>query len=220
MNRRLLFATFALVAVAAPVSAAGITGQYLEARTCEVFTGPCFANADTGLTGKTGVMAWKIEDGALDGVVLDGLSIVAVVSASDTLGLRQTSAGKAVLIVDEKATTAQREALVRLARSQAGDLVKNVVALQTAPITLDACTCKEGGCAKLHAGKARLETRCIDTKHDKTCGNEWALYPPLARGVKARAAVAVEHSFSGKELNETWDDGERRAAYLGSFEIK
>jgi hypothetical protein len=220
MIRRLALTVLALIVVAAPVSAAGITGQYLEARTCEVFTGPCFANADTGLVGKHGVMAWKVEKGSLDDVQLDGLSVVAVVAASDTLGLRQTAEGKAVLIVDKNATAAQREALIRLAKKQGGALVKNVIAVESASINLETCECKEGGCARLDAGKAHVETRCIDGKHDKTCGNEWALYPPLAKGVKARAAVAVEHSFSGKELNETWNDGERRGAYLGSFEMR
>jgi hypothetical protein len=220
MIYRLALIVLALVLVTAPVSAAGITGQYLEARTCEVFTGPCFANADTGLVGKHGVMAWKVEKGSLDDVQLDGLSVVAVVAASDTLGLRQTAEGKAVLIVDRKATAAQRDALIRLAKKQGGDLVKNVIAVESATISLETCECKEGGCAKLNAGKAHIETRCINEKHDKTCGNEWALYPPLAKNVKARAAVAVEHSFSGKELNETWNDGERRGAYLGSFEVR
>ena len=220
MIRRLALTALALIGFVAPVSAAGITGQYLEARTCEVFTGPCFSNADTGLTGKNAVLAWKIDTGTSDDVVLDGLSVVAVITASDTLGLRQTSQGKAVLIVDSKATTAQRDALVRLAKQQGGDLLKNVVAVQLAPISFDACQCKEGGCAKLSAGKARIETRCIDATHDKACGNESAQYPPLAKGVKARAAVATEHSFSGKELDETWNDGERRGAYLGSFEIR
>jgi hypothetical protein len=221
MIRTLALTALALVVMAAPVSAAGITGQYLEARTCEVFTGPCFANADTGLVGKHAVLAWKVESGSLDGVTLDGLSVVAVVAASDTLGLRQTGASRSVVIVDSAANTAQREALVRLAKQQGGDLVKNVVAVQAAPISMEICNCKEGGCARLNAGKARIETRCIDGKHDKTCGNEWALYPPLAKGIKApRAAVALEHSFSGKELNETWNEGERRGAYLGAFEMK
>src|SRR5213594_3523336 len=99
MLRWLTLALVALVVIAAPVSAASITGQYVEARTCDVYTGPCFANADTGLTGKHAVMAWRVEKGTLDNVSLDGLSIVAVVQASDTLGLLQTGPAKAVLIV-------------------------------------------------------------------------------------------------------------------------
>ena len=51
MFRWLTLALVVVVLVAAPVSAASITGQYVEARTCDVYTGPCFANADTGLSG-------------------------------------------------------------------------------------------------------------------------------------------------------------------------
>jgi len=220
MIRRLALTALVLCALATPATAADITGTYLEARTCEVFTGPCFSNADTGLTGKHGVMAWKVEKGSLDGVTLDGLSIVVVVAASDTLGLKQNAESKALVIVDKNANEMQKQALVRLAQKQGGALVKNIIKVESAPISMEQCECKEGGCARLNAGKVRIETRCINDKHDKTCGNEWALYPPLAKGVKARAAVAIEHSFTGKELNETWNDGERRGAYLGTFEIK
>jgi len=219
--RWLVLSALALFVLVAPASAAGISGQYLEARTCEVFTGPCFSNADTSLVGRHGVMAWKIEKGRLGSVNLDGLSIVAVVAASDTLGQRQVGAGKALLIVDRHASAEQRDALVRLAKAQGGDLVKNVVAVETAPITFEFCECQEGGCARLNAGAVRIETRCINAKHDKTCGNEWALYPPLARDVKdARAAVTVEHSYTGTAFNETWKHGECRGAYLGSFSVK
>src|SRR5947209_3658327 len=144
MIHRLALAVLALVVLTAPAGAAGITGQYIEARTCEVFTGPCFANADTGLTGKHGVMAWKIEEGTLESVKLDGLSVVAVVAASDTLGLRQTGVSKAVVFVDSKATKEQRAALVALAKNQGGDLVRNVVAVHSAPISFDLCECKDG----------------------------------------------------------------------------
>jgi hypothetical protein len=35
--------------------------------------------------------------------------------------------------------------------------------------------------------------------------------------LSARAAVAAEHSFTGKGLNETWNDAGRRGAFVGSF---
>src|SRR3954452_20511127 len=147
MYRWLTLAVCALVLVAPPASAAGLTGQYVEARTCDVWTGPCFANAEMNLTGKHAVLGWKVDKGSLDGQKLDGLSVVAVVAASDTLGLEQTGPSKAILIVDENATAAQRDALVKLAKEQGGDLVKNVVKVEKAPIMLDACTCKGEGCA-------------------------------------------------------------------------
>src|SRR4051812_50046212 len=108
--KRLLLLPALLAFAAAPTNgaptAAEVRGQYVEARTCDVFTGACFANADTSLTGKNAVLAWKVESGAVDNTAIDGLGVVAVVAARDTLGLVQSAPGKAVLIVDEKATEA------------------------------------------------------------------------------------------------------------------
>src|SRR5919108_4891232 len=81
MKRALALAAFALILCSAPLSAAGITGQYIEARTCDVWTGPCFANAEMNLGGKHAILGWKIEKGALDDAQLDGLGVVAVVVA-------------------------------------------------------------------------------------------------------------------------------------------
>src|SRR4051794_27137138 len=106
----------ALAPVALPVEAAApaaVLGQYLEARTCDVFTGACFANADTGLTGKNAVLAWKIDSGTVGGAKLDGLAVVAVVAARETLGLNPSLPGKAVVMVDEAATPAQQAALMK-----------------------------------------------------------------------------------------------------------
>ncbi len=221
MTRCLLATAVALLIVTAPASAAELTGKYVEARTCDVYTAPCFANAEMNLTGKNAVMGWRVDRGAVDGVKLDGLSVVAVVSASDTLGLKQTGPAKSLIIVDAKATSAQRDALVQLARREGGELTKNVIGVDSAPIELSVGQCKEGGCASLVVGKvARIETRCVDSKHDKICGNESAFYPPLSKDVDAQAAVALEHSFQGKSLHETWNDTGRRGAYVGSFAIR
>jgi hypothetical protein len=219
MVRWLGLAVVALIVVAAPVQAGGISGQYLEARTCDVWTGPCFANADMNLDGKHAVMAWKVDKGTFECTHLDGLSVVAVVAASDTLGLKQTGPARAVLIVDSRASAAQRRALIELAQKEGGELVRQVVRVEAAPIDFNLCPCQEGGCAVLKAGQARIETRCIDGHHDKVCGNEKEFYPPLGKDVKARAAVAVRHSFQGQGFNETWKDADRRGAYVGSFEL-
>jgi hypothetical protein len=173
------------------------------------------------LTGKHALMGWKVDRGTFDNVRLDGLGVVAVVAASDTLGLTQTGPSKAVIIVDGRADAEQRAALVGLAKEQGGELLRTVIAVQAAPIDLTTCQCQGGTCATLSAGAvARIQTRCIDGQHDKTCGNESAFYPPLAKGVNARAAVAVENRFTGREFNATWKEAERRGAYVGSFEIR
>jgi hypothetical protein len=206
-----------LLPILLALDASAVRGQYVEARTCDVFAGSCFANADTGLTGRNAVLAWKVESGTVAGTKVDGLGVVAVVSVPETLGLKQSGTGKAVVFVDDRATSAQREALVAFAKAQSGKVVGEILAVHSAPIDLDICKCDGNACATLKAGTVKIATRCINPHHDKACGNETTLYPPLARGVVATAAMAVEHSYTGKELNETWNDPGRRGAFVGTF---
>ena len=55
---------------------AGILGNYLEVRTADVWTGPCFANGEVNLVGKEAFMAWGVQSGSWNGVRLDGLKVV------------------------------------------------------------------------------------------------------------------------------------------------
>jgi hypothetical protein len=217
--KHLILASACVLALTAGARAE-VKGSYVEARTCDVYTGPCFANADTGLSGKHAVLAWKIGQGSIGGTKIDGLGVVAVIAARETLGLKQSLPGKAVLIVDEKANTEQRKALVEFAKAQGGGLLDNVIDVRYASVSVELCECKGNACAKVRAGDAKIETRCLDTKHDKACGNETAFYPPLSKGVDAKPALAVEHAFSGEGFNETWLDNERRGAYVGTFSVR
>jgi hypothetical protein len=230
MFRRILFGILALttsltvvVDLSASNNVANIRAQgtYVEARTCDVWTGPCFANADFNIGGKQGVLAWHLEKGQAGDVSLDGLSVVAVVSAANTLGLEQRSPAKAVLIVDSRANPAQRDALIRFAQQQGGQLLQNVVKVHTAPININACPCKDNACAEVDATIARLKTRCLDPKHDKVCGsNDAPFYPPLVNNVKAIPAGVVENVFRGQGLGENWSDSDRRGAFVGSFQVR
>jgi hypothetical protein len=194
-----------------------IRGKYVEARTCDVFAGSCFANADTGLTGKTAVLAWKVESGVADGIKLNGLGVAAVVVARETLGLKQSAPGRALLYVDDRATSGQRDALVAFAKAQAKAIIGDVVDVKPVKFDLTICNCDGEGCATFKAGDVKVTTRCIDAEHDRACANETTLYTPLAAGVSAKAAMATEHSYTGKDLNETWNDRGRRGAFVGSF---
>jgi hypothetical protein len=216
MKSFLALAAVLLVAVA-PAAAGGVSGQYVEARTCDVWTGACFANAEMNLAGKHAVLAWHIEQGTHAGVRLDGLSVIAVVEARDTLGLEQTGPAKAVVLVDTKANAAQREALVALVKKLGGKLTQNIIAVETAPIQIAVGHCKEAGCARVEAGRVRVETRCIHPDEDKACGHEDNFYPPLTAGVTVRSAMVTENSYTGAGLNTTWNDAHRRGAYIGSF---
>ncbi len=218
--RAITSAILGILLAAASVQAAELSGQYVEARTCDVWTGACFANAEMNLTGYHAVMAWKFDKGRIGDVNLDGLTVVAVVEASDTLGLPQRGPAKAVLLVDKDATTAQREALVKAAKRLGNKFTENIVGVEAMPISFHVGGCPEGGCSAVDAGVAKVETRCFKALTDKACGHEDNFYPPLARGVDAKSAYVTNHTFVGKGFGKTWSDAQRRGAYVGTFTLK
>ncbi|QDU31420.1 hypothetical protein ETAA8_65780 [Anatilimnocola aggregata] len=213
-------AMLALVAagLALPAWADEVSGTYLETRTCQVYTGPCFANAETALAGKDAVMAWNIEDGKHAGVDLAGLSVVVCMTGSDTLGfggVNDPKSLKSTVIVDEKASPEQREALILFAKEHAGRAGKEVVRIDNAPITmsLDLATLSgnlaAGKMVKLSTRKARA-TDCI-------CTNEVAYYPPLAKLQNFAAGVSIEAEYKGRGLGTTWSTPNSRSAYMATF---
>ena len=92
------------------------------------------------LTGREAMMTWSIQHGSFDGVKLDGLSVIAVVKAENTLGdiNRFPEPSNSVLIVDELADAQQREALIHFAQSKAGSVLGKTTNVQSAP---DRCRC-------------------------------------------------------------------------------
>src|SRR5687767_4038276 len=120
----LALGTFAVVLCTSALPAAEITGDYLESRTCDVYTGPCFANSEVGLTGRNAILAWSIDQGSYRGVDLTGLKVVLAVRANDTLGFGSSLVVnpdpiKSVVLVDERANDEQRAALVEMVRERA-----------------------------------------------------------------------------------------------------
>jgi hypothetical protein len=197
-----------------------IYGDYVEARTADVYTGPCFANAEVGLTGQLAVLGWKVTKGEWNGVSLDGLSVVGVVRANSTLGdLEHTSYPvKAVLIVDSRANAEQRLALQSFAKRMSGDLLQDVVKVSYEPINLafandDIHSMK----ATLTAGNlAKIQTRAM-SEGDHICRNEEVWYQPLSKVSHAMPAYAVAHNFQGDGLGTTWSSPDKRSAFVGSF---
>jgi hypothetical protein len=223
-----LYAAGALLLVAAALSfaaglpAGNVSGQYMEARTADVYTGPCFANGEADINGKEAVLGWKINNGSWNGVNIAGLGIVAVLRAEHTLG--DVHAGRnsniAALIVDSRADSAQREALVAFAKNQAGDLLSRVVKVQYAPVELTVeNNDMHHGAARLTAGSlAEIRTRAM-TEADHICGNEDIFYPPLTKLEHVMPAYALENSYHGEGLGETWNSRLRRSSFIGTFSV-
>ena len=107
MKFRLFVAVLAVTITALAIAASAqprITGDYIETRSADVYTGQCFANGEVGLVGDEAILGWRVQQGEWNGVRLDGLSVVGVVKANATLGdpYGNPYPAKSVLIVDDQ----------------------------------------------------------------------------------------------------------------------
>ena len=223
----------ALILAGGTAEAAGLRGEYVEARTNDVFTGPCFSNAEVFITGHQAVVAWKITEGSFNGVDLKGLCVAAAIRGTSTFDADDADGARAVLIVDKQASPAQREALVALARKLGGDRLKNVVEVRTSVIAMmlehgdaDASSHDPG----LHAmpqaprahfwapGLAEILTRPLN-EDDHKCGNETLAFSPLSKGVDVKPAFTLTNIFRDKALGTRWDDPGARSSMVGSFSL-
>ena len=224
MMRKLYLPTvvgLALFAASSIGASAAIKGDYIEARSADVYTGPCFANGEVGLVGNEAILAWKIKAGDWKGTALKGLGVVAVVKARATLGdpYHNPYPAEAVLIVDQRATGRQRLALQDFAAAMAGKLLSHVVRVDSAPIQFAFAEGEHHGQASLVAGNlARIETRSL-CHGDDICGNEFVYYPPLVQLAHAMPAFTLEDSYQGKGLNVVWNHVGKRSAFVGTFAL-
>jgi hypothetical protein len=217
MKRAIVLAAAVGLASTVSMMAGGkatVTGQYVEARTAEVFTGGCIMGSEAETMGKQAVLAWKIDRGTVNGVSVDGLSVVAALSGDKNLGLHEIGGDRAVvrsvLYVDERANPAQRIALVAMAH----DLTKSIgtiVSVTPAPISF----ADAGQEIHVATSNVALDVNKIMT-HDPTCGAmQW--FHPLASVDQATMGVADQHSFSGSTLGTKWSDPNKRSAFFGTF---
>jgi hypothetical protein len=217
-----VFSAAASISFAAGIPSRSIVGNYIEARTADVYTGACFANGEAEQVGREAVFGWRIDKGEWRGVNLSGLSVVGVVRSEHTLGLTSepVNPAKAVLIVDSRADAEQRLALQSFAKRMGGDLLKDVVKVDFAPIEL---TIQDGNVhtatAKLTAGSlAQIQTRAMSAA-DHVCGNEDIWYPPLNSTEHVMPAYTLENSYTGDSLGETWHNRLKRSGFVGTFQV-
>lgn len=212
------------------VQAAEIRGDYLEARNADVFTGPCFSNAEIFIYGKQAVMAWKVNQGSWKGVDVAGLCVAAAVQANTTFSEDDPAKAHAVLIVDSRADQQQRAALLDMARTLGGRRVANAtrVAVTRMQLNLEKHAASTESSHSEHgmpktarasfwaAGIAQIVTRPLDER-DHLCGNEVVAYGPLSKAVVANPAYTLGHQFQGEGLDTRWDDPNCRSSFVGEF---
>lgn len=214
---------FALaLGLALPALAGGpptIQGDYVEVRTCNVYAGGCFVNGEMGLTGKEAILVWSVRRGTWDGVSLDGLSVVAVVSADNTLENQalKPQSGRAVLIIDARADARQRAALASLARAQAGTLAAEVVSEKSTRVTVDLERLAERGIVDVCAPGLVEITALAGANKPAPCGAAELWYPPLSPVKNAKVAFTDWAAYKGDGLNRRWEVTSVYGGFVAEF---
>jgi hypothetical protein len=120
-----------------------VTGQYYETCSCD-FVCPCIVTQLTAKPSKgscTFAMGFSIEQGHYGNVSLDGLGFIVVGFTPEAMAKGNWSAG---VVVDERASAEQRDAIVAVASGGAGGpmaalagLITNFAGVESAPIRFD-----------------------------------------------------------------------------------
>ena len=216
MKKSILVASLLGVAVS-PMLAGGtrISGEYIEARTAEIFAGGCIMGSEAETMGKQAVLAWKVDRGSFNGVTLDGLSVVAAVAGDKNLGIAEIGGDKAnvksAVYVDARANTAQQLALVAMASELSKGTVSNIVQVTPAPIDFTS----NSHVVTISTSNVALT---VDKHmiHDPTCGAmQW--FHAFVPSADANMGVAIENSFTGSSLGTKWSDPNKRSAFFGNF---
>ena len=191
-----------------------VQGEYIEARSASVYVGACHFGAEFMEGGKEATLVWNIQQGSWNDVSLEGLTVVAIVSAKSNLAI-DTETRKSVLYFDPSTTAAQRTAISDLLTTKQADVLGEVVATQTATV----------------------EFAKKDTKYDVTVGNVLALsanrypcvnctqphqiwYEPLTTIQNAIVGKSEVYRYKDSHLPVMWQQsGTANNVFVGSFSM-
>ncbi len=217
MKKVLVWTTLMLVfaaGVAFATQPPSVQGEYIEARSASVYTGACHFGAEFVDGGKEATLVWHIQHGTWNDVSLDGLTVVAIVTAKKNLAI-DTETRKSVLYVDTDTTAAQRIALRNMLATQQAEVLGDIVAMQGAPLSF----AKEG------------------TRFDVTVGEVLALsanrypcaactqphqiwYQPLAPVQNAIVGKSEVYRYQDTHLAVTWHQGSAvNNVFVGDFSM-
>lgn len=206
----LIFASGIAIATNTPL----VNGEYLEARSASVYVGACHFGAEYVEGGREATLVWNIHQGNWDNVSIDGLTVVAVISAEDNLAI-DTKTRKSVLYIDKKATSEQQAALSNMLTTKHADVLGNVVATQIAPITYS----KNGTKYDISVGKVLALS--VNRYPCAKCTQPHQIwYETLTEVKDAIVGKSEVYQYKDKHLPVNWQQGDAaNNVFVGSFSI-
>lgn len=195
-------------------AAPAVTGEYVEARSANVFVGACHHESELLTAGRNAVLAWKMSDGEFNGVGLKGVTAVAVVSGDKHLKFDDAKR-RSVLYLSDAATPAQRDAVTTLLKTRAASALGEVLDVRVAPIkfdsTAEAFTVAVDGRASMKIKKQTGELCC------KQPYEVWGKPFIPVKAAKTGYCVGIEYRDAG--LLKSWAATDQNNAFFGEFAL-
>lgn len=191
-----------------------IQGEYIEARSASVYVGACHFGAEFMEGGKEATLVWNIQQGSWNNVSLEGLTVVAVVSAKSNLAI-DTETRKSVLYLDPGTTSEQRTAISSLLTTKHADVLGEVVSTQIAAIEFT----KEG--TKYDVRVDKVLTLSANRYPCANCTQPHQIwYEPLTAIQNAIVGKSEVYRYKDVHLPVTWQQsGTANNVFVGSFSM-
>lgn len=217
MKKLIVMTTLAVVltsGIAIATNSTTVQGEYLEARSASVYVGACHFGAEYVEGGKEATLVWNINSGDWNGVSLDGITVVAVISAKDNLAI-DIKSRKSVLYMDEKTTPEQRKALSDMLSTECNDVLGDVIATRVDGITYT----KKGTKYDVTVGK--VLTLSVNRYPCANCTQPHQIwYEPLTKVENAIVGKSEVFRYKDKFLPVKWQQGETlNNVFVGSFSL-
>jgi len=207
----LLFA-LPLVADQAPA----ISGDYVEARSNEVYTCGCLYSGQMTTAGREAILAWRITRGVYQGTPLAGVKVAAVIVGDANLsaydGPRRTA-----LYLDESASDAQLRAIVALWQREYSHALGKIAAVHRASISFT----QQGDAIHLSIPNlVDVQARTARLPEDAHPGS-FLWYQPFVPLRNSSLVTALNYEYSGVDFQHQWQDLMPSInGYLGEFALK
>ena len=215
MKRAIAVLSTALLALTGGGALAGetsVSGDYVEARTCSVYTGACHANGEAVTTGKEAMLVWHVNKGTVEGKKIDGFTVVAVLTGQDNLGKKNCDR-ECVVYVDAKANDELRESIVDAIQMKYGCSLGRITSVKSSAIEY-----KRNGLdyTVRIPGTAYLKTTRYACSHCVMPHQVW--YQPLISVKNSLVAKAAVNQYKGsKELATSWTRTDENSSFVGEF---
>jgi hypothetical protein len=196
--------------------APAVSGDYVEARSNEVYTCGCLYSGQMTTAGREAILAWRVTRGVYQGTPLAGVKVAAVVVGDANLGAYD-SPRRTALYLDESASDAQLQAIVALWQREYARALGKIAAVHRVPISFtqqgDGVRLSIPNLVEVQARKARL-------REDAHPGS-FLWYQPFVPLRSSSLATALNYEYSGMDFQHQWQDLLPSInGYLGEFALK